>query len=202
MHHIQSDVNVHPKMMLQSTGGSDISSRSVASFLDASSTVTRPENFFKIGTVGNVIPVITNYFEMNKRPSFTLHQYRVDFKPEEDNTTIKKMLVKAHSEALGSLMFGGHTMYRTEELSPELCSLDTENANGQRYTMSIRLVGYVNLDDPMYLQFYNIVMRNCMGHLDMEELGRHFYDRHSKVSITNQTEICQKKTHKGSDSDS
>jgi aubergine-like protein len=37
--------------------------------------------------------------------------------------------------------------------------------------------------DPVYLQFYNIMLRKCMSLLSLEELGRNYYDRHKKISI-------------------
>jgi aubergine-like protein len=51
------------------------------------------------------------------------------------------------------------------------------------YTLTLRVVGEITPEDPAYLQFYNTVMRKTMTLLGMEELGRHFYDRHAKIVI-------------------
>jgi len=131
---------------------------------------TRPKDFSKKGTYGSKFDLVTNYFEMNKRSNFTLNQYRVDFDPIEDNTKVKKGLMRVHAEKLGAMIFDGHMMYRTDLLNEELEDLVSVTDSGISYKIHIRLVGHVNPDDPMFLQFYNIVMRNCLTLPGMEEL--------------------------------
>jgi aubergine-like protein len=55
--------------------------------------------------------------------------------------------------------------------------------NKVKYRIGIRLVGLVQQTDPVYLQFYNILLRKCMSLLKLEEMGRNFYDRSKRISI-------------------
>lgn len=49
--------------------------------------------------------------------------------------------------------------------------------------LSIRLVAELAPTDVMYLQIYNIMVRKCLEFMELEELGRHFYDRHQAIKI-------------------
>jgi aubergine-like protein len=62
-----------------------------------------------------------------------------------------------------------------------LCSArETDNA---MIEITIRLVAELAPTDVMYLQFYNIIVRKCLEAMDLEELGRNYYDRHQAIRI-------------------
>lgn len=46
----------------------------------------------------------------------------------------------------------------------------------------IRLVGDMMRDDPHYIQFFNIIMRKCLEHLQLQLVGRNYYDAKRPVS--------------------
>lgn len=147
--------------------------------------VTLRPGFIKQGKGGEEFAVLTNYIHMNKTPDFQLHQYRVDFSPEEDATLLKKMLVRSQEHILGSYIFDGHMMYTTKPIPMDKRELLTVSEDGNtKFKILIKSVGYVLPSSPMYLQFYNMVMRKCMTLIGMEELGRHFYDRHASKKFT------------------
>ena len=60
----------------------------------------------------------TNYFKIMQKPNWKLLQYRVDFNPSEDDTRIRKDLVKAHKPTLGRFLFDG-TMLVTPQKYPK-----------------------------------------------------------------------------------
>ena len=47
--------------------------------------------------------------------------------------------------------------------------------------ITIRLVGELQKGDQNYIQFFNIVMRKCLGYLNLQLVGRNFYDPNDKV---------------------
>lgn len=146
--------------------------------------VTIRPGFVKQGMGGEVFKVLTNYLHMNKAPDFQLHQYRVDFNPEEDSTGVKKVLMRSQEGIIGHYIFDGHMMYTTKPIPMNKRELSAVTNEGkQKFTIFIKSVGYVLPSSPMYLQFYNMVMRKCMTLIGMEELGRHFYDRHTAIKF-------------------
>ena len=80
---------------------------------------TRPDGLAsKKGDGGMAIEVATNCFKILLKPNWKLNQYRVDFTPAEDDTRIRKDLVKAHKPTLGRFLFDG-TMLVTPQKYPK-----------------------------------------------------------------------------------
>lgn len=73
---------------------------------------------FLIFTGGVPFECATNYFKIMQKPNWKLLQYRVDFNPSEDDTRIRKDLVKAHKPTLGRFLFDG-TMLVTPQKYPK-----------------------------------------------------------------------------------
>lgn len=53
----------------------------------------------------------------------------------------------------------------------------------EKIELTIRLVAELAPTDVMYLQFFNIIVRKCLEGMELEEMGRHYYDRHQAVRI-------------------
>jgi aubergine-like protein len=45
----------------------------------------------------------------------------------------------------------------------------------------VHLVGDLKMGDYHYIQFFNILMRRALSHLDLELVGRNFFDAKAKV---------------------
>lgn len=56
-------------------------------------------------------------------------------------------------------------------------------SDDERIRINIKLVGDLARGDPHYLQFFNIIMRKCLGHLNLQLVGRDFYDALAKIEI-------------------
>lgn len=55
--------------------------------------------------------------------------------------------------------------------------------NGETVEVNIRLVAELGPTDVMYLQIFNIIVRKCLENMQLEEMGRNFYDRHQAIRI-------------------
>lgn len=62
----------------------------------------------------------------------------------------------------------------------EIWSRRTSDEHKIRIT--IRLVGEMEKVDQRYLQFFNIIMRKCLALLNLQLVGRDYFDAHSKVN--------------------
>lgn len=49
--------------------------------------------------------------------------------------------------------------------------------------IEIKVAGDLVRGDHHYLQFFNIIMRKCLGHLQLQLVGRDFYDALAKIEI-------------------
>ncbi|XP_011305104.1 protein aubergine-like [Fopius arisanus] len=148
---------------------------------------TRPQHVAsnKRGSSGQGILLEANYFKVIEKPDWCLQQYRVDFHPEETNTHIKKGLVRQCSKQLGSYIFDGTVLYTTHNLTAqenlELTAIRQQDA--AKICITIRSVGELVKGDPHYLQFYNILTRKCLELLNLQLVGRNYFDANSKIEI-------------------
>jgi len=112
-----------------------------------------------------------------QKPNWKLQQYRVDFNPSEDDTRIRKDLVKSHKPTLGRFLFDGTMLVTPQTYPKDPFDLTTKHPNsGQMITVRIRLVGEVMPTDFHFVQFLNILLRTCMEELNLAQLGRNYYD--------------------------
>ncbi|XP_049852397.1 LOW QUALITY PROTEIN: piwi-like protein Siwi [Schistocerca gregaria] len=151
------------------------------------SIITRPEWLSsKKGKSGTTIRMNTNYFKLTSITDFMLYQYRVDFAPEEETTAAKIQLLKIHKEALGGYIFDGSVMFTAKKLDKDIVELfSSRETDGTKMRITVRLVGVLSTGDPQYLQVFNILVRWCLQGLNLQLVGRHYFDAQSSVPIRN-----------------
>ncbi|XP_026300663.1 aubergine isoform X3 [Apis mellifera] len=145
---------------------------------------TRPENLItKQGNTGSNVMLQANYFKLLATTDWCLYQYRVDFAPEEDRTAVRKGLLKLHREILGAYVFDGTVMYSSRRLQDKMEIWSRRTSDEHKIRITIRLVGEMEKVDQRYLQFFNIIMRKCLALLNLQLVGRDYFDAHSKVEV-------------------
>ncbi|KZS16193.1 Piwi/Aub-like protein [Daphnia magna] len=103
------------------------------------------------GSRGTPLNVITNYFQLIKRPDMHLLQYRVDFTPEVDHPGVRKALVRVHEPTLGKYyIFDGTLLYNTIRLTQPLELASRRNSDGSDGKITFKLVGEIQKEDAIY----------------------------------------------------
>jgi len=133
----------------------------------------------KIGDAGQVIPLRANYFKLKKMPNWKIFQYRVDMKPEVDYTKERKYYIRQHMEFKnyffdGTILISGHPL--TVSKDQNLVFTTKRDSDGQMIEVTIRLVGEVSPESSEYLMFMNIIMRNMLEKLQLQLIGRNYFD--------------------------
>ncbi|XP_076274990.1 piwi-like protein Siwi [Rhynchophorus ferrugineus] len=147
---------------------------------------TKPKHYAtKQGSDGEKILLKANFFPLLSATKWGLNQYRVDFKPELDNTKTRRALVRrAFVNKLSSgILFDGAALYTPTKLQPDPLELAVADDDNVKYLVSIRLVGEVNWGDWHYLQIFNLIVRRCLESLEFKLLGRNYFDPMYKVTI-------------------
>lgn len=70
-------------------------------------------------------------------------------------------------------------LFQPLELFPQ-----TPAPDGSRVRITIKLVGELAVGDYHYIQFFNILMRMCLGHLKLQLVGRNYFDARAKIPVT------------------
>ena len=76
-------------------------------------------------------------------------------------------------------------MYVSRPIPDDKKEHTVTSRQGNEFKVKIRLVKEVNPTDPMYITFYNNVLKNCQHLLDLDEMGRNFSDRHQAKPYPN-----------------
>lgn len=128
--------------------------------------------------------------------------------PDEDRVHVKRALLGQHREALkldpyvfdGAMLFTPHRLQQPLQVTSERrevrgASVEVPKCgtsfhaipnglfqDGKVLPVKIELVGEISSKATAFIQFFNIMWRSCMRHLEMDLVGRNYYD--SKVRRT------------------
>ncbi|GAA6087858.1 piwi-like protein 1 isoform X1 [Tachysurus ichikawai] len=138
----------------------------------------------KTGLSGSPIELRANYVRLLSRPQWALFQYHVDFKPPMESRRVRMALLYNHEDLLGTtktydgtILFLPHRLHDTETV------LWTENKLGEKVQITVTLTNELPPSSPVCLQFYNIIFRRILKILNMQQIGRHYYNPDDPLNI-------------------
>jgi len=138
------------------------------------------------GHSGSEINLVTNYFRVLREEDWGLHQYLVEFNPQVDQTFIRKAILKRNQAVIGHrFIFDGtllHTPFRLEGDLLEFIS-DGKKDEDKMTAVTLRYVQSTEFGDPIYIQFYNLILKKCMYGMGLEEVGRGFFDPEKGINF-------------------
>lgn len=153
---------------------------------------TRPDSLLnKRGTNGKLIKLQTNYFTVPRHPKWQIFQYHVQFDPIVVIAGLRRALIAQHRNLLGGYLFDGNEIFITKKLETpnEEIVLQSENREGVKYNVKLKLVSNVSMDTEMSFQILNLILRKSMNGLQLQLVGRNFFDPTAKISIQGEFNI-------------
>uniref|UniRef100_A0A671U8K6 Piwi-like RNA-mediated gene silencing 1 n=1 Tax=Sparus aurata TaxID=8175 RepID=A0A671U8K6_SPAAU len=131
----------------------------------------------KTGSSGSPIQLTANYFRILSRPQWVLYQYHVDYKPPMESRRLRSALLFQHEEALGSARsFDGALLFLPHRLHSKETVLHSETRNGEKVQITVTLTNELPPTSPVCIQFYNIIFRRILRILNMQQIGRNYYN--------------------------
>lgn len=127
--------------------------------------------------------VMANYFEVLRRPDMHLLQYRVDFVPEIDHMFLCKSLLREHEATLGKYLFDGTLLYAIKRFDRPLELMSKRKSDDSPVKIIIKLVGEIHKEDTTYTSVMNVILRRCLGMLDLVLLKRDFFDKNDAQEV-------------------
>ncbi|XP_026801499.1 piwi-like protein 1 [Pangasianodon hypophthalmus] len=138
----------------------------------------------KTGLSGSPIELRANYIRLLSRPQWVLYQYHVDFKPPMESRRLRAALLFNHEDLLGktktfdgTILFLPHRLHNTETV------LWSESRFGEKVQITVTLTNELPPSSPVCLQFYNIIFRRILKILNMQQIGRHYYNPEDPLNI-------------------
>uniref|UniRef100_A0A8V5H5M1 Piwi-like protein 2 n=1 Tax=Melopsittacus undulatus TaxID=13146 RepID=A0A8V5H5M1_MELUD len=104
-------------------------------------------------------------------------QYHITFSPEVECRSVRLAMLKEHQAVLGDVMaFDGSILFLPIQL-PQLLTLRVQRrSDGQDVTISIQSTKVLEPSSDLCIPFYNVVFRRVMRLLDMQLVGRNFFE--------------------------
>ncbi|XP_068560124.1 piwi-like protein 1 [Cebidichthys violaceus] len=138
----------------------------------------------KLGTSGAPIRLTANFFRILSRPQWVLYQYHVDFNPPMEARRLRSALLFQHEETLGSARsFDGALLFLPHRLANKETVLHSETRNEEKVQITVTLTNELPPTSPVCIQFYNIIFRRILRILDMQQIGRNFYNPNDPLNI-------------------
>uniref|UniRef100_A0AAQ6IJ82 Piwi-like 1 n=1 Tax=Anabas testudineus TaxID=64144 RepID=A0AAQ6IJ82_ANATE len=138
----------------------------------------------KSGTTGSAIQLSANFFRILSRPQWVLYQYHVDFNPPMESRRLRSALLFQHEEALGSARsFDGALLFLPHRLHNKETVLHSETRNGEKVQITVTLTNELPPTSPVCIQFYNIIFRRILRILNMQQIGRNYYNPSDPLDI-------------------
>ena len=109
-------------------------------------------------------------------------QYRVDFKPEVTVTNTKKKIINENKQGLNlkKFIFDGNNLYSSRRFQ----NIEYETTyNDQPMEIIIKKTNTISSNDPMAFQLFNLIYRESMSALKLQNIRRNFYDPAAKKEI-------------------
>ncbi|KAM6954108.1 piwi-like protein 1 [Aplochiton taeniatus] len=138
----------------------------------------------KTGTSGSPIDLKANFFRIVSRPQWVLYQYHVDFKPPMESRRLRSALLFHHEQTLGTARtFDGALLFLPRRLQDTETVLHSETRHGEKVQITVTLTNELPPTSPVCLQFYNIIFRRVLRMLNMQQIGRHYYNPNDPLNI-------------------
>ncbi|XP_061116607.1 piwi-like protein 1 [Conger conger] len=138
----------------------------------------------KSGVSGSRIELRANFFRILSRPQWVLYQYHVDFNPPMESRRLRSALLFQHNETLGTARtFDGAILFLPRRLHSTETVLHSETRHGEKVKITVTLTNELPPTSPVCLQFYNIIFRRVLRMMNMQQIGRHYYNPSDPLNI-------------------
>uniref|UniRef100_A0A8C8E4F1 Piwi-like RNA-mediated gene silencing 1 n=1 Tax=Oryzias sinensis TaxID=183150 RepID=A0A8C8E4F1_9TELE len=133
----------------------------------------------KCGTSGSPIQLTANFYRILSRPQWVLYQYHVDFKPPMESRRLRTALLYRHAEVIGDARtFDGALLILPRRLH---CKVQTNS--GEKVLITVTLTNELPPTSPVCIQFYNILFKRVLRLLEMQQIGRNYYNPKNPLNI-------------------
>uniref|UniRef100_A0AAQ5YU09 Piwi-like protein 1 n=1 Tax=Amphiprion ocellaris TaxID=80972 RepID=A0AAQ5YU09_AMPOC len=136
------------------------------------------------GTTGTPIQLTANCFRILSRPQWVLYQYHVDFKPQMESRRLRSALLFQHETTIGSARtYDGAVLFLPHRLHNKETVLHSMTRNGENVQITVTLTNELPPTSPVCIQFYNIMFRRILRILNMQQIGRNYYNPSDPLNI-------------------
>lgn len=114
---------------------------------------------------GEPVTLNANYFQVLRKPSWTIYQYHVEFKPDVELAGLRRYLVAQLKEMLGGYLFDGTMLFLTRQLEVVDGKLEkvVPGRSGDEFLLVLKFTRVVAQTDAQSVQILNLILRRAIG---------------------------------------
>ncbi|XP_019289356.1 piwi-like protein 1 isoform X3 [Panthera pardus] len=140
----------------------------------------------KTGSSGIIVRLSTNHFRLTSRPQWALYQYHVDYNPLMEARRLRSALLFQHEDLIGRChAFDGTILFLPKRLQHKVTEVFSQTRNGEHVRITITLTNELPPTSPTCLQFYNIIFRRLLKIMNLQQIGRNYYNPSDPIDIPN-----------------
>ncbi|XP_054852565.1 piwi-like protein 1 isoform X1 [Eublepharis macularius] len=138
----------------------------------------------KTGVSGTIIKLSTNHFRLSSRPQWALYQYHIDYNPQMEARRLRSALLFQHENLIGRThAFDGAILFLPKKLENKVTEVFSQTRQGENVKITITLTNELPSTSPTCLQFYNIIFRRLLKIMNLQQIGRNYYNPGDPISI-------------------
>ncbi|XP_048369812.1 piwi-like protein 1 [Sphaerodactylus townsendi] len=138
----------------------------------------------RTGSSGTMIKLSTNHFRLSSRPQWTLYQYHIDYNPHMEARRLRSALLFQHEALIGKThAFDGSILFLPKKLENKVTEVFSQTRQGENVKITITLTNELPSTSPTCLQFYNIIFRRLLKIMNLQQIGRNYYNPCDPISI-------------------
>ncbi|XP_060256729.1 piwi-like protein 1 isoform X4 [Ovis aries] len=140
----------------------------------------------KTGSSGIIVRLSTNHFRLTSRPQWALYQYHIDYNPLMEARRLRSALLFQHEDLIGRChAFDGTILFLPKRLQHKVTEVFSQTRNGEHVRITITLTNELPPTSPTCLQFYNIIFRRLLKIMNLQQIGRNYYNPSDPIDIPN-----------------
>ncbi|XP_058280975.1 piwi-like protein 1 isoform X5 [Hylobates moloch] len=138
----------------------------------------------KTGSSGIIVRLSTNHFRLTSRPQWALYQYHIDYNPLMEARRLRSALLFQHEDLIGKChAFDGTILFLPKRLQQKVTEVYSKTRNGEDVRITITLTNELPPTSPTCLQFYNIIFRRLLKIMNLQQIGRNYYNPNDPIDI-------------------
>lgn len=108
---------------------------------------------------------------------------------------LRNAMVMQHKDKIGGFLFDGTQLFLTRELTSDkgIIQYTSKTRTDEVYTLTLKFTTIVQMTEPESLQILNLILRRATQGLQLELVGRNYYDAAAKVRYKAFTMISHEK---------
>lgn len=94
---------------------------------------------------------------------------------------VRRALLREHRELFGGYIFDGTCLFITKKLAQDVIELTSRRLDESLVKITVKYTNTIEMTDSQALQILNLIMRKSMEGLNLQLVGRNYFDAASKV---------------------